>query len=313
MRRMTEDAQAAGEIFWPGPYWRPHADEIIKIIDRSGIGSFRSIPEKALTAFGAGTWGRWMPEGRLAVVDSLMQRVPLARDISRAYRREIEGGYVRASNERLSKLRLMHEFIRVTDIELASLTDTATGGAVTFKIGDKNYSELFLNKLYELALLRQRFDFSKTYDVIEIGGGFGLMGELLTRLFPKLNYTIVDLAPIAALAQYYLETTSKNVAGYDDSPSRITVRCAHQIDAITGRFDLLMNTASLQEMSRPQVEHYMEFAKNRANAVYLFNSDPAPANGIGSKDYIGLLLPKSVVTWKHPLHPGDTALLAMLN
>ena len=134
----------------------------------------------------------------------------------------------------------------------------------------KNYSRSALNYLLGLSLLKQNADLSSIKTVLEIGGGFGTLGEILgkaPRKGPK--YINVDIPPTYFAAEYYLKTVFDNdkVASFanikdlssiniSDLPD-FTVMCPLQLEKLQGEVDLFVNFISFQEMEPEVVENYL--------------------------------------------------------
>ena len=158
MRRMLEEASRAPAIYQPGPFWKPHADRMIAVVESEGIENFRRIPKKALSAFNTGN--HWQPHASRAL--QLMQtttRVPVIGRIAAAVLRDIQIGYTRARSEGNFKLRAIFYWLKDTAPDLLELQDKLIGNPVVFSIDGRDFSEVFLLKLLDLALLRKQLDF----------------------------------------------------------------------------------------------------------------------------------------------------------
>jgi putative sugar O-methyltransferase len=293
MEEMLADAERAPRIFSPGPYWKPHADLMIGLVRRHGIENFRAIPDKALTAFATGNKFN-PPANRALKLNDALRRLPL-----------IEGSYRRARSEANNKLHVVFALLQQIAPDLTELKESGVGNPPVFSIYGRAY--MFLLKLLEIALLRQHVDFEKIKNVVEIGGSYGLVGEILRKRYPAIRYMLVDLAPVAAFAQFYLSNVFPGeVSGYGEKGGApIRIRCAHQMPEIGGHLDLFINIASFQEMSAEQVRMYSDFARTHCNIVYLDNNRISGSNGLTTDDYARLLQPmERAASWNSTLHEG---------
>ena len=135
----------------------------------------------------------------------------------------------------------------------------------------------------------------------------GLVGEILRKRYPAIRYTLVDLAPVAGFAQFYLSKVFPgDVSGYGETTEApIRIHCAHQLPQISERFDLFINVASFQEMSAEQVAMYADFARTHSGAVYLNNNRKSGSNGLTTEDYARMLQPMArTAFWNSTLHEG---------
>ena len=306
MLEMLADAQKAPAIFSPGPYWKPHAELMIELVERYGIENFRTVPDKALIAFATGNQFKPPPTRALKLINAL-QRIPGIGRIAHSLARSVATGYARSRSEANYKLHVVFALLQEIAPDLAELQESRIGNPPLFSIYGRSFSEMFLLKLLEIALLRRHVDFEKLGSVVEVGGSYGLVGEILRKRYPAIRYTLVDLAPVSGFAQYYLSNVFPGeVAGYrEKADAPIRIRCAHQLPEISGHFDLFINVASFQEMSPEQVTMYSDFARTHSDRVYLNNNRVSGSNSLTTDDYARLLRPMLLAaSWNSTLHEG---------
>src|SRR4051812_43463980 len=92
MKTMLAEAEKAPAIFSPGPYWKPHAELMIGLVERHGIETFRAIADKALIAFATGNQFK-PPASRAAKLNDALRRIPVIGRFPDAIARDIERGY----------------------------------------------------------------------------------------------------------------------------------------------------------------------------------------------------------------------------
>ena len=149
----------------------------------------------------------------------------------------------------------------------------------------RKYSRSALNYLLGLSLLKRYTDLSGIKTVLEIGGGFGTLGEILGKAPARgLKYIDVDIPPTHFAAEYYLKANfgSQNVAGFNDLEGRstveisnlpdFTVMCSWQLEKLKGTIDLFVNFISFQEMEPEVVQNYFsQISRLQARWILLRN------------------------------------------
>jgi len=131
-----------------------------------------------------------------------------------------------------------------------------------------------------LVLLKKTVDTSSLQTALEIGGGFGTVGEILNGARPDAFYADVDIPPVAAIATWYLEQVlgEDRVLGYEQTRDwdridlaeiarshRAVVLRPWQLPHVEGQVDLFMNFVSFQEME-PQGRQQLHPTRSAARA-----------------------------------------------
>lgn len=146
-----------------------------------------------------------------------------------------------------------------------------------FNFESKWFSRSSLNYLNGLSFLKQHVDTSIIKTVLEIGGGFGTLGEILN--LSGVSYINVDIPPTAAVSSYYLNNVVKaNFLDYLDTrdldeiqvPNDATqlVLCPWQLVKLKGNIDLFVNFISFQEMEPKVVKNYLKHV-DRLHSKYV--------------------------------------------
>jgi len=155
-----------------------------------------------------------------------------------------------------------------------SFSESQIGNPVgQFCFDGKNYSRSSLNYLLGLNFFKQHIDNCRVNTVLEIGGGFGSLGEIL--LSDRRNdtfYIDVDIPPTCLFSSYYLKQvigqeyvadTVQITASQNFSISRLrqdyrsVILCPWQLPRLTGQIDLFVNFISFQEMEPNIVRNYL--------------------------------------------------------
>ena len=124
----------------------------------------------------------------------------------------------------------------------------------------------YLNYLLCLAALSHHVDEPPT-SFLEIGGGYGVLGEIVMQRNPDARYVNLDIPPLLTVSSYYLTT----LFGKDrvrtpldlpaDGPVTVgTTGCLPnwRVQDVEDTFDVFLNSFSFQEMEPDVVEHYID-------------------------------------------------------
>jgi len=131
---------------------------------------------------------------------------------------------------------------------------------------DVGWGKPYLNYLLCLAALSRHLEAEPTR-FLEIGGGFGTLGEIVLQRNDAARYVNLDIPPLVTVAAYYLA----ELFGHDrvllpaDAPEHGPIEVANsaclpnwRLPDIVGPFDVFMNAFSFQEMEPDVVEHYVQ-------------------------------------------------------
>jgi len=131
-----------------------------------------------------------------------------------------------------------------------------------------------LNYLLGLSFLKQHIESPKIKTVMEIGGGFGTLGEiLLGDERHDYFYINADIPPVSFVSSYYLkELFGDEVATYSDLKERELLDidslkqeykalniASWQVPKLRGKIDLFVNFISFQEMEPEVVQNYANY------------------------------------------------------
>lgn len=111
-----------------------------------------------------------------------------------------------------------------------------------------------------------------TWNVLEIGAGYGRVGDVFLRALPNTTYTVVDIQPALSLSEEYLSTLFprekifhyREFTCYEDirdefEMSRIRFLSASQISLLPSKtFNQVINISSLHEMTFEQISNYLK-------------------------------------------------------
>jgi putative sugar O-methyltransferase len=256
--RTLAEIDTCDPVYRPTSFWEPGLPRILGDMEAMGLEAFKSWPT-------AGFWfypryGFGLPDDRLEAA------LEAAGDVSRPVRlRRALDGYLEAERD-FDVVRLAWDRHR-WPFRVERFGESQVGRPPQrFAVGgrQRGYTKPYLNYLLCLAALSQHVD-APVRSVLEIGGGFGVLGEILLRRDPEARYVDLDIPPLCTVTSYYLrELFGDRVTVYDDGyPDRLAadrsgVLPSWRIDDVEGPFDAFVNSYSFQEMEPHVVEHYVD-------------------------------------------------------
>ncbi len=247
---MLEDMKKAPPFFQPTNYWKHLIPLITKDFETFGFENFRAT-QSAMNI--------WVGIGNI-VYGTYDHQIFTTFD----------------NDEKPPHLRLFSE----------DLSGKPVGA---FRFNGQNYTSTSLSYLKGLVFLKKYIDTSPIRNVLEIGGGYGVLGSILLKAEPeKYFYVDVDLPPIAGIATNYLQHIFGSEAVLDYSKSRdmavidieelrkkyrAAVLCPWQLPRVKGNFELAVNYISFQEMEPDVVQNYISYINSlTSHYVLLRNS-----------------------------------------
>ncbi|MDB3935545.1 putative sugar O-methyltransferase [Granulosicoccus sp.] len=173
-----------------------------------------------------------------------------------------------------------------------------------FEFEGRLFSRSSLNYLLGLCLLKRHTDDKPIHTVVEVGGGFGSLGEILLKgADPDIRYIDFDIPPNNAITQFYLSSIfgSDRVCGYEcgkrsdhafaikQLPSA-SVFCNWEIEKLQGSVDLFVNFISFQEMEPPIVKNYLSHV-NRLKSRWILLRNMREGKQIATPTSVGVKTP----------------------
>lgn len=274
---MLHDMGLCSIVFQPTNFWKIFLSEIVSDIEKSGFSDFRRH-RSALNSY-----------------------VPVYPD-------ELAAS---------SDYAIFREFDnRGKWPKLESVSESRIGNPERqFEFSGNLYSRSLLNYLKGLSYLKSLVDTDKIVSVLEIGGGYGTLGEILLKSdSERYFYVNVDIPPLAYISTRYLEEVfgRESVAGYDltkdmavidiaevSKKYKAMVLCSWQLPKLRGEFELFVNYISFQEMEPEVVENYAEHVNRLVKKFILLRNQRAGKQVAAKAGDFGVLEP---VTREHYLN-----------
>jgi putative sugar O-methyltransferase len=266
---MLNDMSKQDQLYRPTTFWEYGSSLIIKALDKFGIENFRTsestrhffVPGYTVVEYleDPAKYDKLIEEFRKIVTDQ--------RFVTRVER--LFTGYTGAIND--------YRVLLASNINKKPFTDTISESQIgnpleQIQFDGRYFSKSMLNYLLGLNFLKQTVDTKNIKTVMEIGGGFGTLGEIL--LGDERNeafYINADIPPIGFVSSYYLQNLfgKEQIADYEvlkdfESLDIETLKkhykglniCSWQVPQLKGKIDLFVNFISFQEMEPEIVQNY---------------------------------------------------------
>lgn len=272
---MLQDMSLQSELYRPTTFWECGLKVIIDELEENDVKDFRSLTMTRNYFVPGYSAIEYLenPTKYDAVIDEFDTLVADKRFTTRLQR--VFTGYNGAFND----YRVLQASNRNTIPYTDKVSESSVGNPIEQHIFDnRNFSRSFLNYLLGLNFLKQNVDTSNIKTVMEIGGGFGTLGEIL--LGDERNeafYVNADIPPVSFVSSYYL----KEVFGKDAIADYVDLRdletldiptlqkqykalniTSWQVPKLQGKIDLFVNFISFQEMEPEVVENYCKYVDN---------------------------------------------------
>lgn len=298
LNTMLEDMQNQNKLYKPTSFWEYGSSLLIDELNQNNVKNFRSF-KQARGFFAPGyTALDYLenPEKYQHLIDELNNITEDKRFTTRVQR--LFNGYTSAFCD--------YRVLNGSNIDKAPYVDKVSESKVgnpieQVEFDGRNFSRSFLNYLLGLNFLKQNIDTSDIRTVMEIGGGFGTLGEVL--LGDKRNdifYINMDIPPVAYYSSYYLQEVfgSKNIGTYDILRDKDILdikelkqnykainTCSWEIEKLQGSIDLFVNFISFQEMEPDVVQNYCKHI-DRLQPKYILLRNMLEGKRKRSDDYL---------------------------
>ena len=281
------DMHDVAACFKPSHFWQMGAEKLQQDLQSKGMENFRRFPSALGYFVPTYQFSGWinqpdkyqhlLSENQTTLADDNKAWLNMQAFLSGKMQAESDYRVYKASESALLP-------------NTAAFSESAVGAPVEqFEFEQRVFSRSSLNYLMGINFLKQHLHpEDQIKNVLEIGGGFGSLGEiLLSDAANDCFYLNVDIPPTCLFSSYYLQQVfgEQLVADYLDSKRftnlsiegmRVThkaaVLCPWQLSEVTGTIDLFVNFISFQEMEPDIVQNYLnEVERLQAKYVLLRN------------------------------------------
>jgi putative sugar O-methyltransferase len=254
-------------VYQPTNFWDPGVKRLLSEMETLGVDSFKSWPEAFFWFYPV--YGKRVPASILRRLTRIAQENgPEGTD---RWIRTVLGSLPEARRD-FDVARMAWDQER-WPLDLESYGESDLGKPTqTFKLveGADNAACLtkpYLNYLLCLAGLSRHVS-EPPRSFLELGGGFGTLGEIVLARDPEARYVNCDIPPLLSISSYYLTELfgHERVLTYDDrvpdvGPIEVPRSAClpnWRIGDLVGDFDVFLNSFSFQEMEPHVVEAYAD-------------------------------------------------------
>lgn len=271
VNEISLDMHQVEECYQPTHFWQLGSSLLKNDLEIHGIQNFRSLPS---------TLGFFVPTYRF----NGMATAPEDYQHLSAQCSELASGdkaqmafddFLSGNFQARSDYRVYQASDQDYSPYTSNFSESTVGSPIEqFQFNGQRYSRSSLNYLLGLSFIKKHLKDISVATVLEIGGGFGSLGEiLLSDSRNNTFYINVDIPPTCIFSSYYLnEVFGKNkVADYLELKKRDrleidslredylgAVLCPWQLPDLSGEVDLFVNFISFQEMEPDIVSNYLK-------------------------------------------------------
>ena len=314
---LMHDMDSADHFYQPTPFWRAALNPLITQLRDGNLSRFRSLPGPL--SFFVPTYGfegyHNYPEQYDGMREAL-EELNLNDARSAIHLERLLSGEAHAESD--------YRTFLASDcggpIYLDRFSESNIADPVEqFEFDGKRFGRSSLNYLLGLSFLKRYCDLSSVHTVLEIGGGYGSLGEiLLSDSRNDIFYIDVDIAPTIACAYHYLSQAIGQRAVLDywstkdndfleitqmKSSHRAATLASWQLPKLKGTIDLFVNFISFQEMEPAVVSNYLAHVDQlKPQYILLRNLKEGKAKA-KSHDSIGVIQPITAEMYDEFLKP----------
>lgn len=254
-------------IYKPTLFWKNLVYENIKEIENNGLENFRNKNSKLIGFIPTHTF---IPDKLTSLIIKSVEKTIKSKLNAKSQKQVVS----LIKESLLGKKRALEQYsVLLTDNDNPSLYDfkeSKVGNpSEQFEFDSNLFSAASLNYSTGLLFLKKNITYLEKKTYLEIGGGFGSLGEILNKKINNFKYINLDLFPQNIISEYYLEkackTKIKNHLDYKDNNfidirnlKKINCLLNSDIDKLKGSIDVFINFISFQEMRLDVVRNYIE-------------------------------------------------------
>lgn len=280
--QMLADLPSQAAMYQPTNFWREASAPIVRELREAGFDRFRSLAyTRAFFVPTYGPPGGGFTQADLDGLTALIEQSAAPGSKKHQSLMHILSGESWALGDYRVFLAAAAAAPRDDGMDLLRFSESAVGAPLEqFEFEGRALSRSALNYLNGLSFLKQHLgsEVAGIRHVLEIGGGFGTLGEILLQA-GEFSYINVDIPPTAAVSGFYLaqqpgirftdyrHTRELSTIPVPSAPQQM-VLCPWQLPKVQGKIDLFVNFISFQEMEPHVVENYLQQV-NRLSARFV--------------------------------------------
>lgn len=301
---LINDMDEADTLYQPTQFWRTALDKLVPQLRGDNLQKFRSLPGPL--SFFVPTYGfpsYSVAPKRFAGLSDALELLDLGDARCKMHLERLLTGEAQAESD--YRVLLASDTCAPPYLDRFSESDVAAP-LERFEFDGRFFSRSSLNYLLGLAFLKRHCDLADVRTVLEIGGGFGSLGEiLLADPRNEMFYVDVDIPPTIHCANHYLAGvfghkaildfyTTRSQQKLDISAIRKSHRAATlatwQLPKLEGQIDLFVNFISFQEMEPGVVQNYLAHV-DRLQTRYVLLRNIREGKAKAATGHVGVIDP----------------------
>jgi putative sugar O-methyltransferase len=289
-------------IYQPTAFWAAASERIAQDFKTFGVSNFRKIPTATsyfVPNYSGPASGLNHTQTAL-LTQTLHDNHPQAHKAQQAWHHFVSG-----KQAALADYRVLLSGDQTSQLpQLQKFSESEYGQPVEqFVWNGQRFSRSSLNYLLGLCFLKQHLGEDIPRTVLEIGGGFGTLGEIWSQSdIPDWKYIDIDIPPTQFAADQYLKAVlgDDQVTSFDQVPKHqpiqisdlkpASVLCSWQIAQLQGEVDLFVNFISFQEMEPDVVTNYLGHV-NRLKARWVLLRNMREGKQVQKEGHVGVKTP----------------------
>ncbi len=271
---MQEDMALQNDLYKPTTFWEYGSKLIIEELENNNIEDFRKLrPTRNFFVPGYSAVDYLVNKDKYEPTIQEFDKIVQDKRFVTRLKRLFYGNSSAFSDYRV---------LKASDTDISPYTDEVSESKIgnpleQHEFDGRLFSRSFLNYLLGLNFLKQTVDTSDIKTVMEIGGGFGTLGEILLKDDRnEIFYINADIPPVGFVSSYYLQEVfgADNIACYDTTRDLEVIDidkfktthkalniCSWQVPKLKGKIDLFVNFISFQEMEPDVVKNYCNYVE----------------------------------------------------
>ena len=282
LKAMLSDMEMQDAVFKPTQFWSNAVDEIVADLEQKGFENFRRF--RSTRRFFVASYGppaNMLTERQIEQLEAvLLEHVDAGSKPHLTLRQHLIGDAWAIADYRVflagDRPSISPDLSFVNESIVGNPPDGLT-------IDKRGFSRSFLNYLHGLVFPKQQLGEVGIKTVLEVGGGYGTLGEILNQAGGDYTYIDVDIPPTGAVASYYLrQQEGLDLIDYMETRNVREIRvpklgqqmvlCPWQLPRLKGRVDLFWNFISFQEMEPDVVKFYLKEAHRLGSRYVLLRN-----------------------------------------
>jgi len=295
--RTLKEIETVDQLYRPTSFWGPGLDALLRDLHGRGLDTFKGWPS-----------ARWWFYPRYGVGFTNAIIADTWKSVHKRLPSDIDPNWITAALNATHEARRDFDVLRFAwdqdrwPCDLDGFGESDIGRPFQyyrFTGGPHGWTRPYLNYSLCMAALSKHVD-APPRRFLEIGGGYGVLGEFLLARDPEAVYVNLDIPPLCTVAAWYLrELFGSRVSVYDSSieaqgPISLegsAVLPNYRLPDLAGEYDVFVNSYSFQEMEPDVVENYIDLVVARGITYVVSLNSLRGKDQVSAENEVGVVDP----------------------